>query len=435
MKYPSDLVALVRKRWGNYIGGQFEWPALPRGEHLQRLFEVAYFASLEREEGRSLEFAMCFSNDSNVVRPDSSEHIPMIRFAESRPLTISGIRALAPAASRRNAALVIAEAVKGRGLVVTGILNIGSDLYRARAGKTFVYRSPPHVLMIDVPAPGTLRVYAGQYRIATLDRGAFASVEMVSSIDFVGAGKLLSLGGESLHRRIREPRREPPREWSDFEWTALLNVYLSIVNGIHEAGHGGTLLLTAPMPQLDNLPVRLKYKTQIDLNFLDTAFIDFINARHAYADHDWVHEERGRPKRSRRNARLALLGRTLLEHQDQLADSAAFVAHLASVDGAVVLTSDLRLAGFGAEIVLDRAAATNVYEVTGQPIPSRKWPKLDSEGFGMRHRSAVRFVGATQDTVAFVVSQDGHISFCWKDGERVLLKRGVQTANPNVVGA
>jgi hypothetical protein len=38
------------------------------------------------------------------------------------------------------------------------------------------------------------------------------------------------------------------------------------------------------------------------------------------------------------------------------------------------------------------------------------------------------------NTAAFVVSQDGVVSFFWKHSGQVFLKRNVNTANPNVVG-
>jgi hypothetical protein len=42
--------------------------------------------------------------------------------------------------------------------------------------------------------------------------------------------------------------------------------------------------------------------------------------------------------------------------------------------------------------------------------------------------------GVTDRTAAFVVSQDGHVSLFWKQDGRVLLKRDVNTANPNMIG-
>jgi hypothetical protein len=60
-------------------------------------------------------------------------------------------------------------------------------------------------------------------------------------------------------------------------------------------------------------------------------------------------------------------------------------------------------------------------------------PEVDSESFGMRHRSALRCVGMADATAAFVTSQDGRVSFFWKQDGRVLLKSHVNTANPNMI--
>jgi hypothetical protein len=50
----------------------------------------------------------------------------------------------------------------------------------------------------------------------------------------------------------------------------------------------------------------------------------------------------------------------------------------------------------------------------------------------MRHRSALRCVSVASGASAFVVSQDGTVTFMWKQDGRVLLKRNVNTSNPNM---
>ena len=100
-----------------------------------------------------------------------------------------------------------------------------------------------------------------------------------------------------------------------------------------------------------------------------------------------------------------------------------------------MLRSDLAVLGFGAEIVLDAARPVEAFEVTGHPFRGGDWPAVDSESFGMRHRSALRCVSAATGAAAFVVSQDGTVTFMWKQDGRVLLKRNVNTSNPNMVGA
>ena len=70
----------------------------------------------------------------------------------------------------------------------------------------------------------------------------------------------------------------------------------------------------------------------------------------------------------------------------------------------------------------------------GHPQRGGTWPLVDSESFGMRHRSALRCVAFAEGTAAFVVSQDATVSFFWKQGDRVFVKRGVTISNPNMAG-
>ena len=112
--------------------------------------------------------------------------------------------------------------------------------------------------------------------------------------------------------------------------------------------------------------------------------------------------------------------------------TAMFVSALAT--GALVLSADLRVVGFGAEIVLDASRPVVAHEVAGHARRGEALPAIDGESFGMRHRSALRCVAASEGVAAFVVSQDGTVSFFWKQDGRVLVKRGVTIANPNMAG-
>jgi hypothetical protein len=87
-----------------------------------------------------------------------------------------------------------------------------------------------------------------------------------------------------------------------------------------------------------------------------------------------------------------------------------FVAALAAVDGAVVLSRDLRLRGFGAEITQNRTPSREEQvEYDDHPEPLGKPAPAPLADFGMRHRSAVRFCQEVPGAMAFVVSQDGGI--------------------------
>ena len=89
-------------------------------------------------------------------------------------------------------------------------------------------------------------------------------------------------------------------------------------------------------------------------------------------------------------------------------------ASLAAVDGAVVVTHDLRVLGFGAKIAAGNVTTVNLFLPLqgGQDIV----PTPVERCGGTRHQSAARFVNANRDAVAVVISQDRHLSvFSWDE--------------------
>ena len=87
------------------------------------------------------------------------------------------------------------------------------------------------------------------------------------------------------------------------------------------------------------------------------------------------------------------------------------IGRLTAVDGAVVLTRELKVVGFGAKIL-----------ARGDP-PSALWVSRPESGEGlgtevqeteltggMRHRSAAQFVQDNPTSIALVASQDGRIT-------------------------
>jgi hypothetical protein len=399
---------------------------------LQHILETAFFASLEREDGHNLKFLLCCVPSIEVRRDGTTHPVPVIPLRQPRPLTVATLRSAAPAVSSENAAILVRcpdQGAEGPS-EIAGVLSIGSHLARGRTGRAFYRRPAPYALMIDVRDAGEMHIYRGATKLATLKGGRLEDQLAFSGLEFLPISGILAAGGDVLRREIRVPAREAGRETSDFEWTALLNTILAVVNGIKEHGHGGTLLLTAPGSE-SSLPVRVKFDVDDPGNLLTTSFLEFVNARHELIDRHRVAPANGRPSDE---AALSPFEKITFIAEEALADAADVMARLSAVDGAVVMTSDLRLVGFGAEIVVDASRPVTLYEATGETGRSQDWPEVDSESFGMRHRSALRCVAVADNAAAFVVSQDGAVSFFWKQHGRVLLKRDVGTANSTMLG-
>jgi hypothetical protein len=430
--FPADLALQVIERWNTFVS-RHERPAppLPSADDLRHILETAFFASLEREEGRDLRFVLCCAPGLQVERDGADEVVPVVPIMPPRPVTVASFRALAPAVSPNNAAILVrcpADGGPPGRCEIAGILTVGGNLARARSGRSFYYRPAPYALLVDVREAGELHAYRGGLRLASLKAGRLHDQIAFSGLEFLPISDILAAGEAALRARVRPPVHEAGRETEDFQWTALLNTILSIVNGVKERGHGGTLLLVSP-DGAPTLPIRMKFDVKDQASVLADRFAAFLNARHELTD------ARRRDGGSHRDGTVSHIESATFIAEEDLEDAADLVAKLADVDGAVVLQSDLRVLGFGAEIVLDAAVPITAREVVGHARRADQWVPLDAESFGMRHRSALRCVAAASGAAAFVVSQDGSVTFFWKQDGQVLLKRDVNTANPNMVGA
>ena len=86
----------------------------------------------------------------------------------------------------------------------------------------------------------------------------------------------------------------------------------------------------------------------------------------------------------------------------------ALVALLTRVDGAVVMDTDLRILGFGCEIITNKGYPKLFIVRTSRAHRSRS-TRVSADSFGTRHRSIFRYCTAVPGSVGFVVSQDGPV--------------------------
>jgi hypothetical protein len=197
---------------------------LPPLRDLQELLETAFFASLEREEGRMLRFSVCFSETFQVPREDNQGGVKIIPILPSRRFTVETLRALAPAVRPDSTAMVVRPGGEGEeGLRVTAITHMGSEFARGRVGKTFVHTPPPYALIVEVRGPGELHVYQGKTKLAVLESGSIHTPVPVSALEFAPAADILEEGRQGFWSRINPPTHEPEEEWLNFQSMALLS--------------------------------------------------------------------------------------------------------------------------------------------------------------------------------------------------------------------
>ena len=429
--FPSDFADALREVWENLIGGQYTPPPLPSALHLRVFLETTYLASMETDEDRPLQFTACVTPESiDVLNDDSVGAVEMWPFATDRQFNVQEIRRLSAATHLDSSAIWVRfPANENEPLSIHGIVNFGSSWAYARKGYQYLHDQIPHAFLLRAEGPGRLVAYQGRCRVVALIAGEVVRPEGVSVFDLSGAYPIFSEAHDLLRPDVLPPHYETAREWHQFEWIAVINVILSIVNTIQQNGHGGALIVACQTCDLENL-LRVKYKLSQETNDLRRRLVYFLNLRHKYGDLVWPPQfKHGAPEVPEETVRL--MATEIQEAQRRLTETCMFIGNLAGTDGAIVLGTDLKIRGFGAEILLDKTKRSKVYMVKDSLSKTKE--EGDSESFGMRHRSAIRLCGATVGLAVFVVSQDGGVSLVWNDNGDSCYKSGIQTTNANMV--
>lgn len=422
--FPQDLARVVTRRWHRLVAGEYEPPPCPSEERLQELLEVSYLVASAPEEDRYPQFNLIAVPANEKSHRDRLDRA--LPFDHSRDFSVSELRRLAPAVNIETSAILVEWTESD--WRIAGLVSVGSSWYRARLGLEYRYKHP-HCLLVYVERPGRMKIYQGGFRVATLMDGDIDndSVDLQTWIHPVVREGLSAMKQEVL----------PPttNNFADFQFMALLNVFGSIANSISLSGHGGTVVIAMPTESLSESIFRVKYST--DSSILRAAFVSFINACHGSADLD---------ERRERGEFVELEDLTIAELQvrdtfSELVEVSSFISRLAGCDGAIVLTADVRLLGFGCEIRAEFLDGTEVLEVFCETDAiNGKGSPLDVEQFGMRHRSAVKLVSRGQQYYALVISQDGPVSAVWPDflnplrpgTRRMFVRKGVNFVNANM---
>lgn len=180
--------------------------------------------------------------------------------------------------------------------------------------------------------------------------------------------------------------------WSDYR----VRVISTVLRTMRGFGHGGAIIVLPETCSAEALQGLGGYQCHEPSSVLSEALSLFNELR-----------DKEDTKREEVNA--------LEGYQDSLAQA---VAALTCVDGATLLTRDLRIIGFGAKFEFDSAISARTMIQMQDPLDHEDYLKriaLEKAG-GTRHQSAAQFVLKNHDAIAFVASQDGNVTaFVWEE--------------------
>jgi hypothetical protein len=345
-------------------------PLLP--ERLAVLIETAFWASIRANEGR----------------------ITRVRAAVASPGSVAdAVSFVVPAAYNESQIEKLAHAVPPGGCLLVSDSLGGLNIWGVGRGRPDAALDS---LMLEISGPGIVRVNIGPIRPFIVFSGP--SVLAIEGVGTNLAAYLL----RALKRRL--PSRARDLIENQAAWQEIL-AFGALARTIVDDGHGGIILIVPGenggwMASLDPFPYRFELP--------ETTIRDSIRLKLKDFDNQEKMIERSNATDVPEELKTMIMSR-LGQRPWEFQALVRPVASLAGVDGAIVMTRDLRVLGFGATIAV-KGSAPEVSLFSPELVRHAvvRSP-LETVG-GTRHQASARFVHANRETVALVISQDRHMS-------------------------
>jgi hypothetical protein len=402
--YPAQLAELVKKVWPKDRLAQ-----LPQEHHLRHLFDIAYHASLMRDEDRPVTFRLIYG-DPGLLPPDEGppSGLMPLKLDRPRPFNEQEIRRLSMAALYFRSMIGVCPSLH-HDLQIWGMVVSGTRWLSSIAGGRYHGPPEPDSLVIHSLAPGRLTIYLGSRRLATLASGRIES----KAFDLFEAKWLQEIFTEVRSSFLNEAFGENTEAIYvpvdvDFVRMMTYNIILRALAVVRNSRHGGTLVIIDPEDESNlrdpRAPVRFKYLSancparRRYARMLSQAIVRLSD----------LASDLSRPRAGW--AEYQTLADTALSDLDEaLFDFAHFLADLMAVDGALVVTQALELVGFGTELRYEAPYLKSVRQALD--LEGEIWSNEPLDNLGTRHRAVYRFCLGNPKCLAIVVSQDGSVQF------------------------
>ena len=396
---------------------------LPDTELFQLLVDTAFHASLMTEEKRRPGFRLLYCSPKDLEQnalPDvlRNRRFRTISIPSPRPFTVSELNRIAPAADLTRFLVCVYPQNKNSDSVhIWGLLDVGDNWWKFVHHEASSGMPPPNFLTITCTAPGELSFSIGGTILLMLKNGAL-SHPLNNPIWAGPISKYLDPSRQCLYDKTIQALKTEKWDNDDDDFPRrFYNFFLErILYNVRYLGHGGTIILVpdeigSDDPRLTDRIV-LKYATNYDYAW-ESLVRSLVNHRCYYDLYFSLSRGELEPTIA------ALLECSNLKDEgdsidEEIQDIAKSIASLATVDGALVITTQFKVLGFGGEIVATSPTLRSVTEVSEgkQSVPI--------ESFGTRHRSAFRFCSSFENSVAFIVSSDGGVKAATRHGRDVL---------------
>ncbi len=423
--YPEDLARLVQDRWRDVPETPGGADPLPDAVALEGFFAACYQASMLREEERPVVFRAILAEPA-LFDPEGRppEGLQRLRFPRSLPFDPVELRRLSVAADPQRT-LIGVRSNGEAGLQIWGLINSGTRWLRDDRGGRRAGAPLPPAPVVRVDAPGSIEAYKGHEFVGKLQGGRLSG----SRGDLFESRWMPEQFSGVLERLVEqhETAKSSARERSGERWAPLQptlphrithRMMKRVISVLREARHGGTIIFipsenaaehSQEYPYID--PGYRFAEDRARFSFPDL-IVDILNrlARlHGASDHEreptavgWEEFE------GTTDTEIETLDEAVFE-------TAHLIAGLAAADGAVVMSKENELFGFGGMVsgrLPEVESVDRALDLEGEEVVEE-----ETANVGARHNSAYRLAGALPGSVAVVISQDGDVRWVrQKDG-------------------
>jgi len=384
--YPADLYNLTKAEWNRKVWPHETIPALPDKDEFQKIIDVVYHASFLTEERRRIWFRVVHVSKKAIRKTGKILEDPrIVEFTSPRPFDVSELVKLAPAADPTQVLIGVCKGDSGE-LEIWGLIEAGTSWWEFQRHETSGARPPPNAFTLCSRKPGQINISRSGHLVLILDQGRI--VKPSWRVFYEGpVADFLQRGAQELYqevcKRIKAECYDPEGHDDDYPKRAYVFLLQRVLNRIAWESLVNELV---------------KHRDYFDLHFKLWDKKQIEQDEYQQCEIEQSHYE---------------------EAEEMVKRAVGFLSSLAAVDGAVVITDKLRLLGFGAEIVASSPSLTKVKMITEFRKGIGEF--RDIEFFGTRHRSAFRFCSSLEDSVAFIVSQDGETKVAKRVGSEVIL--------------
>lgn len=330
----------------------------PSASIIEKILDVAFWASLRKEEGISTKISLAFMHPSQATKPLLFEH--------RIPLNVKTLTKLSPGVERAG--------------VFVGVWHEGENLYIW--GTTI--QLPNYCFVVDVSEPGLMVVK--HRRITGLGKFTNVAVLRGDQIKIVNEDSVLPDSPAILNSLLGIE--------TSAVWNHPVNVLIQIAVSMRAHQRGGILLVTPSSHQ--GWRESIVHPMQYPVNPAFAGVADLIRQ-----DGNKVSE---------------------IYWQNALRREVENVTGLTAVDGATVINDQHELLAFGVKIARASWSTPVDDVLFSEPIIGGSPVHIHPSRIGgTRHLSAAQFIHDQKDALALVASQDGYFTvFSWSESAQMV---------------